>query len=381
MKLGTLLLRNDVISLSQLETALRTQVLYGGRLGTNLVELGYLDLSTLAEYLAQIMEVPMAAQEMFESVSEHVINDFGAVLARRYEAFPLGYLPDQPNSLAVAMVDPHDRELVDKLSEEVGGPVSPHVAPELRIYYYMEKHFGIVRKARFVRTGTPGTTPGHGPERRRTQPVRGMALPPSMGLELRPASTAPGAERAPAAGAENPAGDDAASPVSYREVCAAIDGAEHREAIGDTVIEYARGRYGACVIFLLRDGNALGWRMYSSNPARTDYPIEELSLPLGGISALQAAYDSRQIYRGKAPSPGKPVERALWEALGTSPEPREMLVVPVVIKQRVVNLIYAHAIGGGPIDDTALKKMDELSRRTSRAYRRLIQEARNSARD
>ena len=37
MKLGTLLLRNAAISLSQLESALRTQVLYGGRLGTNLV--------------------------------------------------------------------------------------------------------------------------------------------------------------------------------------------------------------------------------------------------------------------------------------------------------------------------------------------------------
>jgi hypothetical protein len=382
MKLGTLLLRNDVISLSQLETALRTQVLYGGRLGTNLVELGYLDLATLAEYLARIMEVPMAAQEMFESVSEHVINDFGAVLARRYEAFPLGYLADQPNSLAVAMVDPHDRELVDKLSEELGGAVSPHAAPELRIYYYMEKHFGIVRKARFVRVGTPGSTPGHGPERRRTQPVRGMALPPSMGLELRPSptGTAPDAERA-SASAEDPAGDDAAAPVNYREACAAIDGAEHREAIGDTMIDYARGRYGACVIFLLRDGNALGWRMYNSDPDRADYPIEELSLPLGGISALQAAYDSRQIYRGRAPSPGKPVERALWEALGTSPEPREMLVVPVVVKQRVVNLIYAHAIGGGRIDDIALKKLGELAKRTSHAYRRLIQQARNSAQD
>jgi hypothetical protein len=44
MKLGTLLLRNAAIGLAQLEAALRNQVLYGGRLGTNLVELGFIDL-------------------------------------------------------------------------------------------------------------------------------------------------------------------------------------------------------------------------------------------------------------------------------------------------------------------------------------------------
>jgi hypothetical protein len=352
-------------------------------LGTNLVELGYLDLATLAEYLARILDLPMATQEMFESVGEGVVSEFGQVLARRYEAFPLGYQPDQPSSLAVAMVDAHDREAVAKLAEDVGSPVLPHVAPELRIYYYMEKHFGIARKARFVRVGTPGNTPESGPERRRTQPAGGMALPPSMRLEpgRKPASAAPGAVAAPVAASDDTAGDEAAPALNYREACVAIDGADHREAIGDCLVEYARGRFDACVVFLLRDGNALGWRVHNSNPDRAAHPIEELSLPLGGISSLQAAYDSSQIYRGRAPSPGKPIERALWKALGTEFEPKEMLVVPVVVKQRVVNLIYAHAMGGGPIDDTSLKKMGELAKRTARAYLRLIQAAKSSASD
>ena len=54
MKLGTLLLRNAAIGLSQLEAALRNQVLYGGRLGTNLVELGFIDLELLGSYLAEL---------------------------------------------------------------------------------------------------------------------------------------------------------------------------------------------------------------------------------------------------------------------------------------------------------------------------------------
>lgn len=399
MKLGTLLLRNDVISLSQLESALRTQVLYGGRLGTNLVELGFMDLGTLAEYLAESLGVPLAKPEMFESVSEDVASDFGAALAKRYEAFPLGFLPEKPDSLAVALVNPRDEEVIAKLSEDTGSPIWPHVAPELRIYYYLEKHYGITRKARYVRVGSSVPTPAKLAERRRTQPAGGIVIPSKMRVEPRAkaaksAEPAEPAEPAKTLQADSPmslaevaqaaaspgSADTSPSMLSYREACAAIDKIEDREAIGDALIEYARGRFAVAVVFLLRDGNALGWRMYNANPDGTDYPIEELSLPLGGTSALQAAHDSKQAYRGRSPSPGKPVERKLWKELGVRAEPEEMLVVPVLVKQRVVNLVYVHAPGGGPIDDTALKKLNELAKRAGRAYMRLIQAAKTSAR-
>ena len=56
MKLGTLLLRNAAISLTQLEAALRAQVIYGGRLGTNLVELGFVDLDALSMHLGELTQ-------------------------------------------------------------------------------------------------------------------------------------------------------------------------------------------------------------------------------------------------------------------------------------------------------------------------------------
>ncbi|MEJ7604487.1 MAG: hypothetical protein WKG01_41915 [Kofleriaceae bacterium] len=67
MKLGTLLLRNAAIGLSQLESALRNQVLYGGRLGTNLVELGYIDLELLSAYLAE-PGFPIATPTLLDDV-------------------------------------------------------------------------------------------------------------------------------------------------------------------------------------------------------------------------------------------------------------------------------------------------------------------------
>ena len=67
MKLGTLLLRNAAIGLSQLEAALRNQVLYGGRLGTNLVELGFVDLEVLSGYLAEMSGQPVATPTLLDA--------------------------------------------------------------------------------------------------------------------------------------------------------------------------------------------------------------------------------------------------------------------------------------------------------------------------
>lgn len=391
MKLGTLLLRNAAISLSQLEAALRAQVLYGGRLGTNLVELGYLDVSTLAEYLAESLGAPLATQDMFDSVAPAVIEHFGAELARRYVAFPLGYLDDPPDGLAVAVVDPHDDAVLEQLSEDSGYPIAPYVAPELRIYYYLEKHYGITRKARYLRAGNPEASPPEHKERRRWQPASGIVIPPPVRIEPRnkPSVSQPAPKRGSKSRKQKPASRPRKSDLSYLDACNALDMAEHRDDIGDVLIQYTAGRFGAAVVFILRDANAIGWRVHTAplavttakttaNPAANEC-IEELSLPLGGVSVLQVAHDSGEIYRGDAQSAGRPVERELWSALGVTKPPKDMLVVPVLLRQRVVNLIYAHGMGGGPVDDTAAKKLAELAKRASRAYARLIQAAKLAA--
>src|SRR6266404_5328903 len=69
VKLGTLLLRNAAIGLTQLEAALRNQVLYGGRLGTNLVELGFIDLELLSTYLSEMTGFPVATPTLLDDAN------------------------------------------------------------------------------------------------------------------------------------------------------------------------------------------------------------------------------------------------------------------------------------------------------------------------
>src|SRR5450432_1396782 len=106
MKLGTLLLRNATIGLSQLEGALRNQVLYGGRLGTNLVELGLLDLEMLSAYLAELTGFPVATSTLLDDALPALLEKLGSDDAHRLRAIPFDYLEGKTSEIAVAMVDP-----------------------------------------------------------------------------------------------------------------------------------------------------------------------------------------------------------------------------------------------------------------------------------
>jgi hypothetical protein len=163
-----------------------------------------------------------------------------------------------------------------------------------------------------------------------------------------------------------------ATTLAFAAACDRIDSANGRDAIADAFVEYGKGRCDALVIFLIRDGNALGWR--ASMP--TAKPIEELSLPLGGTSALQAAHDAGTPFLGPPPSQTRPIETALWAALGADPPPGEVLVVPIRVKQRVVNLVYVHALGGPP-SAMLVNELQDLAARTQTTYLRLIRQTRS----
>jgi hypothetical protein len=367
VKLGTLLLRNAAIGLSQLEAALRNQVLYGGRLGTNLVELGFLDLEVLSSYLAELTGVPIATPTLLDDADKTLLDKLGSDDAHRLRAIPLGFVDD--GVAGVAMVEPADAIALESLHARLGATISPYVVPELRALYYLEKHFGTPRRARFIRTARAGTDPGElvGDDRRKSQPAGGIAMPPTLTLEPRRRRTS----------SQIPLTHAVPTALSYGAACERIDTAQNREQIADAFADYAKGRCDALVVFLIRDGNAMGWRGYVAPPTRPTRAVEELSLPLGGISALQTAHDSGQTYLGASPSPAKPIELGLWGSLGAEPPPVEVLVVPVLVKQRPVNLIYAHTLGGTP-PQVLITELQDLAARAQTAYLRLIRQTRGS---
>lgn len=363
MRLGTLLLRDAVISLSQLEDALRAQVLYGGRLGTNLVELGSLDLDTLGLYLSKVHGVPVATAARMDAADPAAAARLGAELAARSCAFPLGAEPLRPDTIAIALADPRHHDGMADISRRLGCPITSYVAAELRILYYLETRLGVPRRPRFLRHADGSQPPFGAHERRRTRPTDVAA--PVVRLE-------PRGRHPPARTARS-----IAPRVAFADAARSIAAASHRDQVADDVIEVAQGRAGAAALFLVRGASAIGWRgLGGSGRPLAGSAIETLAVPLGGSSVLQVAYDTQRPYHGPSPAAGRPIERQVWMALGVVDPPTDMLVVPILVGHRVVNLLYAHGMGGGSIGETHARDLIELGQTAAAAYVRLIQAAR-----
>jgi hypothetical protein len=363
MRLGEVLLQRGALEPGQLEDGLHAQAFFGARLGTNLVELEYIDLETLTAALAQQTGVPAARKEQFERIAPATLALVTPAVAEAHAAIPLGMAKGVDRVLVVAFRDPGDGDNVEALVHDAGCHVMPAVAPELRIYYYLEKHYGIPRKSRYLRmhsvhnparpdTGEAAASPPV-PERRRyaepNPPLEGFDMPP---VDLSPAFFEH--ERPPT--------------VTVAQALTRIDAAASRDDIAAALCAYLRSRCDCALVLVVREAMALGWKGFA--PAASATVVESLALPLGAPSMLRLAYDQAAPFAGPPPAEGAILQERLWKLLLCG-RPSAVAVVPVMLRERVVNLIYAH----GEIDVTALAT---LAQAASSGYARIIQQAKRS---
>jgi hypothetical protein len=185
MKLGEMLLRDGRLTEPQLEAALRYQARDGGRLGTVLVEHGFVDLEALTVYLGLELAIPIATGAMLARAKRAAVRLLQPAQAFRHKCVPLVV---QDRQLIAAIEDPHDFANLDGLAQITGYRVLPRVAPEVRIYYYIERYYGVPRPARYVKFGDT-------PRAEDMVVDTGLPAPPLPGLP--PATASPTAAPGP----------------------------------------------------------------------------------------------------------------------------------------------------------------------------------------
>jgi hypothetical protein len=146
-RLGEVLVGRGLITPDQLKKALDAQVIYGGHLGTCLVQLGFLDLDRLGEVLAEQFRLPDASRDRFLCIDPSIVTKIPAALAKRHQAIPFAI---EGRVLKIAMVDPHNLLAIDELSFSSGYKIEPWVVPEILLYRALELHYGIPRELRHV---------------------------------------------------------------------------------------------------------------------------------------------------------------------------------------------------------------------------------------
>ncbi|MGB7491020.1 MAG: type IV-A pilus assembly ATPase PilB [Thermoanaerobaculia bacterium] len=137
-RLGELLQQAGKVTEEQLNQALAAQQSQGGRVGSHLVKLGYIDDEELVEFLSQRYGVPAINLSEIE-VDDSIIGIIPAEVARKYTILPVSKAGAK---LTIAMVDPTNVFAMDDVKFMTGYNVEPVVASDSTLRGAIDQYYG-----------------------------------------------------------------------------------------------------------------------------------------------------------------------------------------------------------------------------------------------
>ena len=141
LKLGEFLIKEGLITESQLEKAISIQRQEGGRLGEVLIKQGLLKENQLVETLGKQLKIPYfsSGAELKPALEQNLENLVPNEFAQKNLVLPLSRTL---NSLTIAMFDPLNLMLIDNLRKLTGCEVNPVIATKTDITKAIEKFYG-----------------------------------------------------------------------------------------------------------------------------------------------------------------------------------------------------------------------------------------------
>ncbi len=405
-RLGELLVAAGLVTVEEVEQALRAQVMWGGRLGTNLVELGHLDLDDLARMLGRQHRIPAALTRHFERADHELQRLLAPSVAERHSVVPLFRAGKLKDRIAIVSTAPLDKDVIAHLADLLGVPAArlvPSIAAELRIAYHLERAYQIPRDLRFLRPRNK-TVPaflhfevipvphdsepdlvlsGDTQELPVVSPAPGpVELPPAVGLGEDDDSTPP-----PSYFDDVHAADDACDQerrkyvrtitdelstelepqavgrIALRRIAVsgapggagatlveavrAIRHSTDRDRVADLVLDALDRFVPACeaAILLVKRGDVvISWKGFT----RGDYALPEMAMTIGSPGLLSRAIEAAVTVRAPASELG-PIDQLLHRSLADSSG--DLAILPISIGGQVMCAIALMIRPGAPVDE------------------------------
>lgn len=418
MKLGEMLIRDGRLEEADLERVINRQSREGGRLGSLLVAEELIDAETLTVYLGLEFGIPIATMDTFERCKRSAVQLLSPEQAARFRCIPIVI---QGQTLIVAVDDPHDMQTLEEIGKSTGYRIIPRVAPEICIYIYLERFYGLPQPKPFAQISKrAGSNPG-------TAPQKALPAPPLPGLPpqvdeptpapgpapplrtKRASDSAPFPDTAEGEGhealeldaadlieeleADEEAPAEKASPASrlraetqpaeppegmqpealdQEAALKLISETTKRSDIADAILAHAAELFEVATLLLVRDNMAFGWKGFG--PGLDLDRIETLLVPLDNTSMFKAALGDDRHYRARA-FPNS-LHSHFFRILRT-PAPDCSIVVICTIGKRIVNLLYGQSAGGQDLSNQKMDGLMDLMNAAALAYMRLISKSKS----
>lgn len=296
----------------QLQEAIQHQVLYGGRLGTSLYELGFITEERLQEALARAHGVPTVTVDLRE-IQPEAVAVLRPAVASRHKVFPYRL---RGKTLFLLMVDPSDHTAVAQIGYSLGYIIKPFVVPEFRMIQLLRDYYGIDERWRFTDTHRP----------------------PALARE----------------------------PLDAQSAAVLVDAAATRDEVVEGLLALCRHYFRRVVFFIVREPWVLGWSGAGEGMDKT--LAASLRIPLDQPSVFQVVARDKTVFVGRF---GPEEESQRFLRLISKRPASSAALFPIVVKGRVVNLVYGDngASGNSRAD---LGGLMILLQKVPRAYLRII---------
>ncbi len=417
MSLSSLIVQREIATIRQVEEALARQVLYGGDLVTNMLEVAKLDEATLTLLLAESFGLAAATLGPLPNPSARARDLVTADMASTRAMVPLTI---ENGVLVVAVAEPLPKEAEEELVFALGLRIAQRIAPMVRVREALARAYGVPIERRLQRliarlgsTPAPTSNPRSGGGAVTEESPAIVPAPPTAKAPFRSESPVPsadggvpvgrarpntqigipvpaiyqaavsaaasastsamkgaGAKGAPAALLQRTSSPRAPrrrrGPIVPEQAVAELAEAETRDAILDLFFDCARQYFDYSALFVVQGDIAEGREAFGDGASRDK--VQTIGVPLDLPSILASARDAGAAVR-LAPTADE-LEAVLLADLQRKTR-GEVLVVPVIVRKRAVALLYGDS-GDDGVDAEGAKAVVSFALLVGQAFEKLI---------
>jgi len=421
MSLSSLIVQREVATMRQVEEALARQVIYGGDLVTNLLEVARIDEGVLTRLLAESMSLTAAPTGELPVAVERVRALVPPEMAAQRSVVPLELDGER---LVLAVTEPMPGELEEQLAFALGMTIEQRAAPAVRVKQAIARIYGVPLERRMQRLvarlsgeahSSGSMPPPLGAAPSVMEPPRPPSAPPAgrstarnflAARKLSEPALAPAApETSPLALSAPPAAEPAVEPTEapdsappstpvvperrigllQREVPQSVrtarrrrgpvtfetarneaEEAADRDALLDLFFDFARQFFDYSVMFLVHGDIAEGRDAFGAGASRER--VVGIGVPLDLPGLIASVRDRRQALITRPPADGLDAE--LLADLQRARD-AEIAVVPLVVRTRAVAILVGDC-GEHGVDRTTVQQIIAFASVIGKAFERII---------
>ncbi len=376
LKLGELLINEGLLTNEQLEEALKCQVIFGIKLGSSLIELGFIDEIRLVKLLSKKLGVPAVTQKELMEIPHSIYSLVPSAVAEKYRVLPFKL---ENRRLSVAMSDPTDFKAIDEISFVTGYIIQPFIAPDINVSFALEKYYQIKRDMRYIRVSGGGFKR---PPQTKPEPAQQTVLPLHEPALHDPIAVTYQKEDGELLNIEIPAEFEGFGALPdlpeesfthseklerYTIDALSLDfaSARERDDIADVFIKYLGQEFSKGGLFIVRGSVAVGWRAIVDGNKVSEF--DAVSIELKAQSVLSSVLNESRYFMGPlaATAGNDPIIKALQFSASDI-----VLALPVIMLKKVVAVVIVsaeiEALG------KRLQELQKLVYKSSLAFEMLI---------